>query len=65
MKLCILMHNQEFYIQKKQEGGGRGKKEAKKPLRDGLFGVVCLHKFQLLLAGKKDERREPTKVQIL
>ena len=59
MKLCILMHNQEFYIQKKQGGGG------KKTLRDGLFGIVCLHKFQLLLAGKKDERREPTKVQIL
>ena len=58
MKLCILMHNQEFYIQKKQGGGG------KKTLRDGLFGIVCLHKFQLLL-GKKDERREPTKVQIL
>jgi hypothetical protein len=63
MKLCILMHNQEFYIQIKQGGGGE--ERGKKTLRDGLFGVVCLHKFQLLLAGKKDERREPTKVQIL
>ena len=54
MKLCILMHNQEFYIQKKS----REKKEVEKLQEMDSLELYVYTNFNCAASCREEERRQ-------